>query len=165
MPLQLETQRLLLTPEVDQDAAWLAELFSARGSDLVTPDEALQRISAMTETLRTTGIGALALRVKPHLDPIGYCAIVVGRSSVEEPELAFELLPRAHGCGYATEGARAVLDAAFATGRERIWSTVREWNAPSIRVLEKLGFVRDHSTTDSHGSVLWLVCDQTALRP
>jgi RimJ/RimL family protein N-acetyltransferase len=31
------------------------------------------------------------------------------------------------------------LDAAFATGRRRIWSTVRSWNGPSVRVLEKLG--------------------------
>ena len=77
-----------------------------------------------------------------------------------EPELAYELLPQAHGRGYATEASRAVLDAGFATGRQRIWSTVRPWNMPSLRVVEKLGFRRDHTTTDNGGELVWLVCER-----
>ena len=67
-----------------------------------------------------------------------------------------KLLRRAHGCGYATEAAGAVLDAAIATGRKRLWSTVRTWNTPSFRVLEKLGFERDHVTADDDGELVWL---------
>ena len=44
---------------------------------------------------------------------MGYVAIVVERGSLDEPALAYELLSRAHGHGYATEAARALLDAAF----------------------------------------------------
>jgi hypothetical protein len=55
------------------------------------------------------------------------------------------------------EAARAVLDAAIATGRRRLWSTVGSWNAPSLRVLEKLGFERDHITPKDDGDELvWL---------
>ncbi|MYV49974.1 GNAT family protein, partial [Streptomyces sp. SID2888] len=44
-----------------------------------------------------------------------------------------------------------------ATGRKRLWSTVGAWNTPSLRVLEKLGFERDHvSTDDTSGEVVWL---------
>ena len=50
-------------------------------------------------------------------DFIGYCGLIVGRSTVDEPEIAYELLRRAPA-GYATEAAGAVLDAAIATGRE-----------------------------------------------
>src|SRR5450631_4135419 len=36
----------------------------------------------------------------------------------------------------------------------RLWSTVRAWNAPSSRVPEKLGFERDHvSTQDVRGEM------------
>jgi RimJ/RimL family protein N-acetyltransferase len=49
-----------------------------------------------------------------------------------------------------------VLDAAIATGRKRLWSTVRAWNAPSFRVLEKLGFERDHVSNDDRGELVWL---------
>jgi RimJ/RimL family protein N-acetyltransferase len=52
-----------------------------------------------------------------------------------------------------------VLDAALATGRTRIWATVRPWNAPSSRVLEKLGFRRHHDSTDDAGGLVWLVWD------
>ena len=41
-------------------------------------------------------------------------------ATFDEPEIAYELLRRVHGQGYATEAARAVLDTAFATGRRRI---------------------------------------------
>jgi RimJ/RimL family protein N-acetyltransferase len=66
------------------------------------------------------------------------------------------LFQRAHGRGYATEAAGAVLDAAVATGRKRLWSTVGAWNTPSLRVLEKLGFERDHVSTEDNGEVVWL---------
>lgn len=53
-----------------------------------------------------------------------------------------------------------MLDAAFATGRTRIWSTVGAWNTPSLRVLEKIGFRRDHETVvGDRGVVVYLVCD------
>ncbi|WP_308455425.1 MULTISPECIES: GNAT family N-acetyltransferase [unclassified Streptomyces] len=52
--------------------------------------------------------------------------------------------------------AKAVVDAATATGRTRLWATVRTWNAASFRVLEKLGFARHHVTTDDRGELVWL---------
>jgi RimJ/RimL family protein N-acetyltransferase len=112
---------------------------------------------AMTAEL---GIGVLVLRTRGTWEPMGYCGIVLGRGSLQEPELAYELLPAAHGRGYATEAARAVLDAVFATGRTRIWATVRSWNTPSFRVLDKLGFRRDHAGSDADGDIVWMVCDR-----
>lgn len=160
MPLRIETDRLVLTPEVEEDAEWFAELLNARGAGTFTTEDARERIAAMTATIEEIGIGALVLRTRTEGDALGYTALVIGRCSLDEPELAFELLPRAHGQGYATEAARALLEAAFGTGRRRVWSTVRSWNAPSLRVLDKLGFRRDHSTTDADGEVVWLVCDR-----
>jgi RimJ/RimL family protein N-acetyltransferase len=49
-----------------------------------------------------------------------------------------------------------VLDAAISTGRTRLWSTVRTWNEPSFRVLEKLGFQCDHVSLDDRGELVWL---------
>lgn len=160
MPLRLETQRLVLTPEDHEDAEWFAELLNARGAGAFTNEDARQLIEQMATTVSETGIGALVLRRKEDGEALGYCAIIVGRSSLDEPEIAYELLPQAQGQGYATEAARAVLDAAFATGRTRLWSTVRSWNEPSLGVLAKLGFRRDHSTSDADGELVWLVRDR-----
>lgn len=148
MPLRIETERLVLTPEEPRDAEWFTELLNARGTGTFTVADARERIQVMTETIQTTGIGALVLRKRPDGEALGYTALVVGRCSLDEPELAYELLPRAHGLGYATEAARALLDAAFDTGRRRIWTTIGSWNAPSLRVAEKLGFRLDHGTRD-----------------
>jgi RimJ/RimL family protein N-acetyltransferase len=90
-------------------------------------------------------------------EPLGYCGLIVGRCSLDEPEIVYELLERFHGRGYATEAAHAVMDAAFATGRTRIWATVGAWNEPSLRVLHKLGFHHDHETDGDHGRVIYLV--------
>jgi RimJ/RimL family protein N-acetyltransferase len=160
MPLRLETERLILTPEQPSDAEWFTELLNTRGTETFTVADTVKRIEVMTKTIETTGIGALVLRKRPDGEPLGYTALVVGRCSVEEPELAYELLPRAHGQGYATEAARALLDAAFGTGRRRIWSTIGSWNTPSLRVAEKLGFRRDHCTTEEVGEVVWMVRDR-----
>jgi RimJ/RimL family protein N-acetyltransferase len=160
MPLRLETERLVLTPEVESDAPWFAALLNTRGTGTFTVDDARERIAAMALLIRTIGIGALVLRRREDGEPLGYCALIVGRRTLDEPEIAYELLPAAHGRGYATEAARALLDAAFGTGRTRIWSTVRPWNAPSLRVLDKLGFRRDHVTVDDAGEIVWLVREQ-----
>jgi RimJ/RimL family protein N-acetyltransferase len=160
MPSRLETERLVLTPETEQDAPWLADLFTARGRGPVSVEHARERVAAMEEVIARLGIGAYVLRPRDGSPPLGYSAIVVGRGSVAEPELGYELLPAAQGRGYATEAARAVLDAAFGTGRTRIWATVRPWNAPSFRVLDKLGFRRDRTTTDDDDEIVWLVAER-----
>ena len=161
MPLRIETRRIVLTPEIQADAGWFTELLNARGAGSFTEQDAADRIAAMADTIEATGIGVLVLRRREDGAALGYCGLVVGRSSVDEPELAYELLPSARGAGYATEAARAVLDAASGTGRERIWATVRSWNEPSLRVLAGLGFRRDRSTTDDAGELVWLVRDAT----
>ncbi|MGH3619152.1 MAG: GNAT family N-acetyltransferase, partial [Pseudonocardiaceae bacterium] len=97
----------------------------------------------------------LAIHRRVEGEFLGYCGLVVGRASLDEPEIAYELLKRSHGRGYATEAARAVLGAAVVTGRSRLWATVRTWNAPSFRVLEKLEFQRDHVSEDERGELVW----------
>lgn len=156
MSFHLGTGRLRLRPWVESDADELCALASERGSGTPTVERARDVIAKGLAATATTGLALLPIRRRDEGDFIGYCGLIVGRSTVEEPEIAFELLQRAHGRGYATEAAGAVLDAAMATGRKRLWATVRTWNAPSFRVLEKLGFERDHVSTDDGGEHVWL---------
>lgn len=157
MPLELETERLELKLWEESDADWYRELVGERGVDMPTPEAAHAKMVELRAKAFETGITLLSLRPKAEPAPIGYCGLIIGRATLDEPEIAYELFRRAHGRGYATEAARAVLDAAIGTGRQRLWSTVRPWNAPSLRVLEKLGFRRHHSTWDDRGEVVWNV--------
>ncbi len=94
---------------------------------------------------------------KAARDVIGYCGLVDRGGEAEgEPELAFELLRRVWGHGYATEAAWAVLDWARSSGYQRLWATVWDWNTASRRVLAKVGFTEtDHREVDAaHGTSL-----------
>lgn len=152
MPLHLQTERLTLQPWAESDADELGVLHSERGNGTPTAEHTREIIARQLAATPATGIALLPIRRRAEGDFIGYCGLIVGRCSVEEPEIAYELLQRAHGRGYATEAAGAVLEAAIATGRKRLWSTVGTWNTPSLRVLAKLGFERDHVC----GEVVWL---------
>lgn len=131
-------------------------LVAERGPPMPTEIDIRDRIATQLAATSRTGLALLPLRRLVEGDFIGYCGLLVGRASVEEPEIAFEVFRHAHNQGYATEAARAVLDAAIASGRSRLWSTVRTWNAPSLRVLDKLSFARDHTSEDDAGQLVWL---------
>ncbi|MFC9670617.1 GNAT family N-acetyltransferase [Streptomyces sp. NPDC056949] len=156
MSFHLETERLILRPWAESDAAELRALHSERGDGTPTVARTRTIIAHQLTAAATTGIALLPIQRREEGDFIGYCGLITGRATVEEPEIAYELFQRAHGRGYATEAAGAVLDAAMTTGRKRLWSTVRPWNTPSLRVLEKLGFERDHVSTDDSGELVWL---------
>ncbi|MEW2495222.1 GNAT family N-acetyltransferase [Streptomyces nodosus] len=157
MSFHLETERLILRPWAESDAAEFRALLSERGDGTPTVEHVQGAIGRLLTATESTGIALLPIQRRDEGDFIGYCGLIIGRSTVEEPEIAYELFQRVHGRGYATEAAGAVLDAAVATGRKRLWSTVGAWNTPSLRVLEKLGFERDHvSMDDTTGEVVWL---------
>ena len=156
MSVSLETERLTMRLWVESDVDDYRALVAERGDGVPTVENIRGRIATQLAATAQTGIALLPICRRVEGDFIGYCGLTVGRASVEEPEIAYELLRRVHGHGYATEAARAVLDAAVGTGRTRLWSTVRIWNVPSFRVLEKLGFQRDHVSDDDRGELVWL---------
>ena len=58
-------------------------------------------------------------------------------------EVGYSVLPQYQGCGYATEAAAGLLSWAFAHSEvSRVIAETLPDNARSIRVLEKLGFLR-----------------------
>lgn len=88
----------------------------------------------------------LAVERKADAAVVGYCGLVEGGPETEgEPELAYELLRRFWGLGYATEASWAVIDWARSSGHRRLWATVWAWNVESLRVLAKLGFAEVRS--------------------
>ena len=145
----LETERLILRPRRVDEAGIYRQLWTER-DPRVPPHRQIDPAGRPTvEDLATriraeragSGPGLLAVQRKGTADVIGYCGLVFNENgSLDEPELAYELLRAAHGRGYATEAGRAVVTWAAEAGYPRLWATVRDWNAASRRVLDKLGF-------------------------
>ncbi|TFD52236.1 N-acetyltransferase [Cryobacterium frigoriphilum] len=163
----LDTPRLRMRPWQLSDSASVRGLWAERdprarhvidADGRPTVDDMRVRIQEQLDESTRTGLALLAIERKMEGDFIGYCGLIVGEATVAEPEIAYELYRFAHGHGYATEAARAVLDAARDTGRTRFWATVRAWNAPSFRVLEKIGFTpNDRVDADAaRGDSVWM---------
>lgn len=168
-PGRLETTRLILRPRRVEEAATYRQLWTER--DPRVP--ARRRIDAdgrptvedIEEQLRaeiaSPGLKVLAVEARDTGHVIGYCGLfaVDGRPP-EEPELAYELLVAAHGQGYATEAAQAVVTWAREAGYPRLWADVWDWNASSLRVLAKIGF-RETGEVEpgAHGVSLQTVLD------
>ncbi|MEV8378078.1 GNAT family N-acetyltransferase [Kribbella sp. NPDC056861] len=166
LPAELTTERLRLRRWTPADAE------EHRGLWLERDPRALRRIDAdgrptveeMRDRLRDNplaaapGLGLIPIERRDTGEFLGYCGLTIGEGSFDEPELAYELARRAHGHGYATEAARAIVEAAAATGRRRLWATVREWNTASFRVLEKLEFYRSGRVTEDpvRGDSVWM---------
>jgi RimJ/RimL family protein N-acetyltransferase len=171
-PAELSTERLRLRRWRVSDAEEYRGLWAERDH------RALRRIDAdghpTVEEIRgwltdnplaaDAGLGLLPIELRTTGEFLGYCGLTVGQATYDEPEIAYELAQRAHGHGYATEAARAVVEAAANTGRERLWATVREWNTPSFRVLDKLGFERSGRVTEDpeRGNSIWMTRRLTA---
>lgn len=145
--LVLETERLLLRPWRVTEAAVQRELWTER-DPRVPPHRRIDAegnptLAEFEDSIRThevSSTGLLALERKTAGDVIGYCVLIESEHGAAEPELAFELLRRTWGRGYATEASCAVIDWARTSGRARLWATVWDWNTPSRRVLATLGF-------------------------
>lgn len=146
--LLFETTRLLLRPWQVSEASVLRELWTER-DPRVPPHRQIDAhgrptLSELEDSIRTnqpSSVGLLAVERKTTRDVIGYCGLVdSGRGAQGEPELAFELLRRVWGHGYATEAAWVVLDWARSSGYQQLGATVWDWNTASRRVLVKVGF-------------------------
>lgn len=163
--LLFETPRLRLRPWQVSEASVLRELWTER-DPRVPPHRQIDAqdhptLSELEDSIRTnrpSTVGLLAIERKTTRDVIGYCGLVdSGRGAQGEPELAFELLRRTWGHGYATEAAWVVLDWARSSGYQQLWATVWDWNTASRRVLAKVGFTEtDHQEVHpAHGTTLF----------
>ena len=161
----LETGRLLLRPWRVPEAVVQRELWTER-DPRVPPHRRIDAdghptvtdLEELISSHQPSSVGLLAVERKAAGDVIGYCGLIdSGRGSDGEPELAFELLRRVRGQGYATEAALAVVDWARSSGYERLWATVWEWNTASRRVLAKVGFTEtERKEVDAvHGTTLF----------
>ena len=143
----LETPRLILRMFLQAD-------FAAYHAKIASDPDVMRYLGDGRTLTRSESWRQLAMIVGHwHLRGYGMWAVeerstgeLIGRIGLFEPEgwPGFELgwvIARTHwGRGYATEGARRVLDHVFTDmGRDHVISLIYPANAASIRVAERLG--------------------------
>lgn len=147
----IQTDRLLLRELQTSDAGFIhavlndADFLANVGDRNVrTPDDAAAYIeSGPRASYAQHGFGLWAVAVRDGGELAGICGLLK-RDALDAPDVGFAMLPAHRGRGYASEAAGATL----AHGREqlrleRVLAIVKPQNTASIRVLEKLGMVRE----------------------
>lgn len=168
MSPSLHTPRLNLDAFTAEDALDLHHLFAdpdthTIGSGHFTGFEQTERwIANRVAAQRDHGLCWYALRCSETGLLIGNCGMFKGRTSVEEPEMGYEIRASHRGRGYATEAAMAVLQQCRAAGLSRVWASIRPYNIPSRHIVTQLGMRLDRTESDERGELLFYLIDLQA---
>ena len=143
----LTTERLVIREMVEEDhAPFILELLNDPSfirnigdRHVRTTDDARAYIrKGPVVSYERFGFGLWLVELKDGT-PIGMCGLL-RREVLEDVDIGFSYLPAYHSKGYGFEAARAVLDyARDVLHLPRVVAIVNANNAPSARLLEKLG--------------------------
>ncbi len=143
----LQTERLILRQLTVKDAGFMLELlnesaFIRNVGDRGVRDRA-DAVAYLEERIFPSyarlGFGFYRVELKEGAIPIGICGLAK-RETLDHVDVGFSILERFWGKGYALEAARATMEYAHnILGLIKIIGITAPHNAPSIRLLQKLG--------------------------
>ena len=157
--IMLDTSRLLLRPWRDEDAKPFAAMFADPAvMEFLGPPQDRPAIDAIVGRVRAHfdqhGFGWWAAELKETGAFIGFIGLShIGFEANFTPavEVGWRLASAHWGNGYATEGARAALEAGFAQlGLSEIVSITVPANVRSRRVMERIGMTHDPADDFDH---------------
>jgi RimJ/RimL family protein N-acetyltransferase len=144
----LETDRLILRRLSTDDAEFILELLNDPSWLRFIGDKGVRTVAdardyilkGPVEMYDRLGFGLYLTEVKEGQVPVGLCGLIK-RDSLEDVDIGFAFLPSYRGKGYAFEAASAVMRyGENVLGLSRIVAITSVDNAPSAKLLEKLGF-------------------------
>nr|WP_274533514.1 GNAT family N-acetyltransferase [Ensifer sp. LCM 4579] len=149
------TERLILRPWADKDRSAMTRIYGDAHvrrfyHKMLTAEEANAEIDLAIERARTNGFDLQAAELKGSGELIGMIGLRVLSEAVEAAtpnhpcaEIRWMLAKEHWGKGLAPEGARAWLDYAGSVGLREVVAFTAKENAPSQRVMEKIGMIYD----------------------
>lgn len=151
----LETERLVLRPPTADDLPFILEHMNTHavmrhlGGELRSPQEVREGLEADIAAFSSGGHRRWTVWLQGQEQRVGRCGLFhVRTDAAPEPlrgqnEIGWTFAEEFWGRGYATEAARAVLALAFGTlAFPVVYSQTSDSNAPSTRMMERLGFRR-----------------------
>ncbi|MRS91012.1 GNAT family N-acetyltransferase [Enterobacteriaceae bacterium RIT714] len=139
----ITTPRLQLSPFEPSDWAFFRTLREDRAimryMAAIAPEKETRRLFAA----RLTAPHTFVIRAHDDETPLGDIGLQISTQNREEADIGYTVIPRAQGKGIASEALNAICDYAFTQTTVRaINAYVLADNSGSVRVLEKIGFVR-----------------------
>ncbi|MCK0147848.1 GNAT family N-acetyltransferase [Arenibacter sp. F26102] len=150
-----ETERLILKPTTEEDAAFIYELFNTPkwlknigDRNISSPEMAKEYIlTKMQPQLERLGFSNYTLIRKTDKIKIGCCGLY-DREGLEGIDIGFAFLPEYEGKGFAFEATDKLKNAAFKEfGLHALSAITSKHNVASQKLLEKLGMALAGTTT------------------
>ena len=167
---EVRTDRLVLRPPTDDDAAFAVALLSDPWTTAHNPSDAITSLREGRDLVTrwqghwAAGLGYWIVELPGAPWPIGVCGVkAVELDGLPVWNLLYRFAPAAWGHGYAREAAAEAVRAARRTDPSRpVVARVRPANAASARVAAAIGLVRrpDLDTTGDDGpDDVWATAD------
>ncbi len=142
--MRIETERLVLRPWREEDAAALYQYASDPQVGPAAGWAPHRDVPDSLNILRSVLMDdhTWAITIKGSDEPVGSIGISPGRQEAErgEYEIGYWIGRPFWGQGYVPEAVRALMSLYFSFGAGRIWCAHAEGNDKSRRVIEKCGF-------------------------
>ncbi len=104
----------------------------------------LDKVASVTHTI--AGLGSWLVERKSDSIPMGICTLLK-RSTLDDIDLGYALVPEYWGVGYAEESCKALMAyARIRLGLQRLVAVTSAQNTASTRLLDKLGFTFERYT-------------------
>lgn len=100
----------------------------------------------------TQGLAWYGLWTRSDRGLVGSCGVFRGQRCGSDPEIGYEVRAALRGLGFASEAAKAVTDAAHASGNRELWATIRPTNGASMCVVESIGYEYTRTDEDERGN-------------
>lgn len=142
----VETERLILRGWKEDDAVGVAEIYGSEENtrfigEMLTVDGAWRMVAQRIGQWHLRGFAMFAVEEKATGAFVGHAGPNFP-AGWPEREIGWALVPKFHGCGYATEAGRASLEFAYGVlGWDTAISLIDPGNVPSQKVAERLGAV------------------------
>lgn len=160
MSLRIETDRLILRPFTESDAAAACHnsrqpIVAHNMSDMVhdTEEDALGWIRYVNTNLSDISKPSMvfAIQLKANGTVIGRIYINRKKQWGNIVEIGFSVVDEHQNCGYATEAGKAIVKWTFEeAGQDELSAFVKPENIASRRVIEKLGFIYIDTRTEHY---------------
>jgi len=150
-----KTERLIIKPTSEEDAAFIFELFNSPkwlkniGDRNITSPEMAKKyiLTKMQPQLERLGYSNCTLIRKTDRVKIGCCGLY-DREGLDGIDIGFAFLPDYEGKGFAFEAADKIKNVAFSEfGLHALSAITSKHNIASQRLLEKLGLALVETTT------------------
>ncbi len=149
-PPRIVTERLYLRPIVEDDLGFVFRLYSAHETnryssydDLASMEDARKTYEKYLKPEAPEHF-RVAVELKATGEAVGTLGFYNYSVYDRRAKLGYDLIREHWGRGYMTEAVKALLDYGFLSlNLNRVEATVDPENQRSIRLLERLGFVRE----------------------